>query len=408
MKINKPELLSPAGDMEKLIYAIEYGADAVYLAGQMYGMRAASANFSLEELKDAITYAHERGVKVYVTCNTLTKEQELPELPEYLRYLESICVDGVIVADLGVLRLIKRHAPSLNIHISTQTSIVNHEAAAMYHELGAKRVVVARELSLEEIKRIRDNAPPDLEIETFVHGAMCVSYSGRCLLSNYMTGRDASAGACAASCRWSYNLVEEKRPGEYMPVVEDERGTYILNSRDMCMIEHIPELIRCGIDSFKIEGRVKTFYYAAVITGAYRRAIDTYLENPEGWVCPPELREEVCKVSHREYFTGFYFGMKPGSEYYPDSKYIRDWNVSAVVEFCDGVNTLVTQRNRFQTGDEAELLMPGGVVIPFTIGEMKNREGEIITAAPHPNMSVSLALPVCAPKYSIIRKNISV
>lgn len=401
------EILSPAGDMEKLTYAIEYGADAVYLAGRMYGMRAASGNFDEDELKKAVEYAHERNVKVYVTCNTIVHCDELSGLPEYLKYLESIGVDAVIIADLGVFRMIKKYAPSLEVHISTQTSITNYESAMMWYELGAKRVVLARELTLDEIRTIRERTPSELELEVFVHGAMCISYSGRCLLSNYLTGRDANRGECAGACRWSYNLMEEKRPGQYMPVVEDDRGTYIFNSRDMCMIEHIPELVKAGVTSLKIEGRVKTAYYAAVVTSAYRRALDSYLASDGDWVCPPELKDEVGKVSHREYFPGFYLGKTAKSEYYPDSKYIREWNVSAVVESCDeDGNAVMTQRNRFCTGDEVELLTPDGAVVSFTVGEMKNDKDEIVTAAPHPNMTVLTRLPIQAKKYSILRKKV--
>jgi len=393
--------------MEKLIYAIEYGADAVYLAGRMYGMRAASGNFDYDELKTAVEYAHARDVKVYVTCNTLVRCDEMDGLPEYLKYLESINVDAVIIADLGVLRMIKKHAPSLEVHISTQTSITNYEAAMMWYELGAKRIVLARELSLDEIKTIREKTPDDLELEVFVHGAMCISYSGRCLLSNYLIGRDANRGQCAGSCRWSYSLVEEKRPGQYMPVVEDDRGTYIFNSKDMCMIEYIPELVKAGIKSFKIEGRVKTAYYAACVTSSYRRAVDSYFESDGEWVCPPELIEEVGKVSHREYFPGFYMGKTSESEYHKDALYVREWNVSAVVDHCDdNGNAVMTQKNRFCTGDELELLCPDGSVTTIIMGEMKNEEGEVITAAPHPNMTVLTKLPFKARKYSILRKKV--
>ena len=310
--MNKPEILSPAGDMERLKYAIAYGADAVYLAGKHFGMRAASDNFTDDELREGIAYAHARGVKVYVTVNISPRSNEFAQLEPYLQKLYAYGADAAIVSDLGVIRVAKRVVPQLPLHISTQTSILNYEAAQFWVDMGAERIVLARELTLEEIKTIRDHIPPEVEIECFVHGAMCISYSGRCLISNYTTGRDANHGACAQSCRWKYALMEEKRPGEYFPVDEDERGTYLYNSKDMCMIDHIPELIAAGITSFKIEGRAKTAYYTAGITAAYRRAVDAYLANPTpDFKVPDDIREEIGKISHREYFTGFYFGRDP-------------------------------------------------------------------------------------------------
>lgn len=400
--IKKPEILSPAGDPEKLRYAIRYGADAVYLAGKQYGMRAAAGNFEPEELRQAVLDCHAAGVKCFVTVNVMPRGHELEDLKQYLRQLDDFGVDAIILADLGLLDMAKKYAPHVKIHISTQTSIVNHEAARMYHSLGADRVVLARELSLEEVAAIRAKTPKELEIEVFVHGAMCVSYSGRCLLSNYLTGRDANHGACAQPCRWNYHVVEQSRPGQYMPVEEDERGTYIFNSRDMCMIEHIPDLIKTGVDSFKIEGRAKSFYYTAAVTNAYRRARDLYLQDPEHFILPPAIRDEVDKISHRHYHTGFYYG-QPG-EYYAESRYIRDYEVCAVVRQCDAQgNAILEQRNRFFTGDSAELLMPGCDPVAFPIPEMQNGAGEPITAAPHPMMEVRLRLPVQAPPMSVIR-----
>ena len=400
--IKKPEILSPAGDPEKLRYAIRYGADAVYMAGKQYGMRAAAGNFEPEQLRQAVQDCHAAGVKCFVTVNVMPRGHELEDLKLYLEQLDAFGVDAVILADLGLLDLAKKHAPHTKIHISTQTSIVNHEAARMYHSLGADRVVLARELSLEEVAAIRAKTPKELEIEVFVHGAMCVSYSGRCLLSNYMTGRDANHGACAQPCRWNYAVVEQSRPGQYMPVEEDERGTYIFNSRDMCMIEHIPDLIKTGVDSFKIEGRAKSFYYTAAVTNAYRRARDLYLENPEGFLLPASIRDEVDKISHRHYHTGFYYG-QPG-EYYAESRYIRDYEVCAVVKECDAAgNAILEQRNRFFTGDSAELLMPGADPVAFQIPAMANGAGESIESAPHPMMEVRLRLPVQAPPMSVIR-----
>lgn len=400
--IKKPEILSPAGDPEKLRYAIRYGADAVYMAGKQYGMRAAAGNFEPEQLRQAVLDCHAAGVKCFVTVNVMPRGHELEDLKRYLEQLDSFGVDAVILADLGLLDLAKKHAPHVKIHISTQTSIVNHEAARMYHSLGADRVVLARELSMEEVANIRTKTPKELEIEVFVHGAMCVSYSGRCLLSNYLTGRDANHGACAQPCRWNYHVVEQTRPGQYMPVEEDERGTYIFNSRDMCMIEHIPELISAGVDSFKIEGRAKSFYYTAAVTNAYRRARDLYLQDPGGFILPPSIRDEVDKISHRHYHTGFYFG-QPG-EYYAESRYIRDYEVCAVVKECDETgNALLEQRNRFFVGDNAELLMPGCDPVALTIPPLYNGAGEPIESAPHPMMDVRLRLPVQAPPMSVLR-----
>lgn len=404
--MRRPELLSPAGDMEKLKFAIHYGADAVYLAGVEFGMRSASANFTDEALADAIVYAHARGVRVYVTVNTMPRTAELPRMQAYLTFLEKAGADAVILSDLGVLSLVQRYAPGLEVHISTQASIVNAQSARMWHSLGAKRIVLARELALDEIAEIRAKTPDTLELEAFVHGSMCVSYSGRCLLSNYMTGRDANHGNCAQPCRWSYHLMEEKRPGEYYPVEEDARGTYIFNSKDMCMIRHIPELVRAGIDSFKIEGRVKTAYYAAIVTNAYRQAIDLYSSDPESFSLPDNIASEVDKVSHREYYTGFYFGGGAQGQYYPDSAYIRDWDVCAVVDSCDGEgNACLTQKNRFFLGERLELVEPGRAPCVFTVGEMKNELGETIDSAPHPHMKVMLRLPHAADPMAILRKD---
>ena len=408
--MKRPEILAPAGDMEKLDYAIRYGADAVYLSGRQYGMRTASANFSNEQLRKAVEQAHQAGVKVYVTCNTMPRTQELEQLPGYFMYLEEIGADGVIVADLGVLSICKRTTSRLPVHISTQTSIVNAESARMWHELGASRVVLARELSFEEIGEIRAKTPRELEIEAFVHGSMCMSYSGRCLLSNYLTGRDANRGACAQPCRWKYQVVEEKRPGQYMPVYEDEMGSYIFNSKDLCMIAYIPQLLQCGVDSFKIEGRVKTFYYTAVITSAYRCAVNSYLAEPEGWQLPKQLYEEVCKVSHREYDTGFYFGDGRVLQHTADSEYIRDWDVCGIVKECaDDGEAIVMQKNRFACGDRAELLLPDGTVEAFGIGQLQSADerftpGEQIEAARHAQMLVKMRLPRKVPEGTIMRR----
>ena len=378
---------------------LHYGADAVYLAGREFGMRASAGNFDAQGLQEARALCRERDAKMYVTVNTLPHEGQLQRLPEYLELLSDIGPDGLIVADLGVMRLAKRYAPHIPLHVSTQLGVVNSETANMLHELGASRVVLAREMRLDEIAQLRAKTPKELEIEAFVHGAMCVSFSGRCLLSNYMTGRDANGGACAQPCRWKYHLVEEKRPGEYFEISEDG-GTHILNSNDMCMIEHIPELVEAGVGSFKIEGRMKSAYYAAITTYAYRGAMDDYLAGRDFdkiWL------EECMKVSHRRYSTGFYFG-DPG-QYYPDSMYFSEADVCAVVESCDAQgNAQLTQRNKFLQGDTLELVTAGERPVRFTAGAMFDEEGNPITATPRAMMRFSMRLPGKAGKLSILRK----
>ncbi|OUQ84610.1 U32 family peptidase [Flavonifractor sp. An10] len=394
------ELLAPAGDMERLRMSLAYGADAVYLAGTDFGMRSFAGNFTPEELKQAVALCHSRGVAVHVTCNTMPRNGEIARMPEWLSYLQELGVDAAILADVGVLSLLKKHAPKLKAHISTQASVSNYQAAAAWYELGASRVILARELSLDEIREIRAKAPKELELEAFVHGAMCVSYSGRCLLSNYMTGRDANRGACAQPCRYQYALVEEKRPGEYFPIGEDEGGAYILNSRDMCMIDHIPELIDAGLDSLKIEGRAKSAYYAAVVTGAYRHAIDAALA---GQPLEPVWRDEVEKVSHRPYSTGFYFG-EPG-QHTSHSRYVRDWQIMAVVTSCtpDGL-ALCELRNKLSAGDELELMGPGLKPVPVTVEGLTDGDGLPIPEARKPQMPFYLKLPVQAPPLSLLRR----
>lgn len=400
--MKRPELLSPAGDREKLETALQYGADAVYLAGEEFGMRIASENFTQDSIADAIDYAHKAGASVYVTLNTMPRNDEVARLPEFLEILEDAKADGAIVADIGVLNAVKKYAPNVKIHISTQASIVNYQSANAWHDLGADRIVLARELSLEEIREIRSRTPDTLEIEAFVHGAMCMSYSGRCMLSTYMTGRDSNRGRCAQPCRWKYAVMEEKRPGEYYPIEEDGAGTYIFNSKDMCMIEHIPELIEAGIDSFKIEGRVKSAFYNATITNAYRMAIDSYLENPDSWNPKGPWAEEVHKVSHREYFTGFYFGEKP-SEYHLDSMYIRDWDVAAMVLDCDAEgNARISVRNRFFAGDDLEILEPKKPTVAFK-AEMTDLEGQPLEVARHAKMEAFIKLPRQAVPGAILR-----
>ena len=395
----KPELLSPAGDRERLDMALSYGADAVYLAGSAYGMRAFAGNFDRAGLADAVQTAHARRVRVHVTCNTLARNGEISQLPEYLEYLDSIGVDAVIAAGPDVLDLCRRHAPHVQIHMSTQTGITNYEMARVWHELGASRVILARELSLDEVGELKARAPRGLEVECFVHGAMCVSWSGRCLLSNYMTGRDASRGACAQPCRYQYALMEEKRPGEYFPVFEEHGETFILNSRDMCMIDHIPELIRAGVDSLKIEGRAKSAYYAAMTTAAYRHAVDAAAA---GGPLDPVWRAEVDKVSHRHYSTGFWFG-QPG-QYTDSARYVRDWQVLAVVQACDALgNATLSLRNKFSAGDELEVVGPDVAAFAMTAPMMRDGDGLELAQPRHPQMEFHMRLPRQVPPLSIVR-----
>ena len=403
MKQNKPELLSPAGDMERLRMAVAFGADAVYLAGTSYGMRGGVDNFTQPELYEAVKLCHEKKVRVHVTVNTLPRGDELDALPEYLAMLQDTGADVLIVADLGVFRMAQKYAPKLELHVSTQTGIVNAASASAWYDLGASRVVLARELSLQEIERLRRDTPEELEIETFVHGSMCVSFSGRCLLSNYLTGRDGNRGVCAQPCRWKYALMEETRPGEYFPIGEDRDGTYILNSKDLCMIEHIQELMDAGIDSFKIEGRAKSSYYTAVITNAYQNAIRAAMA---GEMLDPIWLEEVQKVSHRHYFTGFFYGYPGDSQYYDSSRYLRNWQVSAYVLSWDGERALCTQRNRFSEGDELELLVPGQAPVRLKAQDLRNEAGEPVTVLPHPEERFTMPLPVPAIPNSILRKSV--
>ena len=395
----KPELLSPAGDKEKLRMAVLYGADAVYLAGTAYGMRSFAGNFSPEELPQAVRFAHERGVKVHVTVNTIPRNDEVANLPAYLEQLQEADVDALILADLGVFALAGRYAPKCQRHVSTQAGIANYENANAWFDLGANRVILARELHLDEIAAIRQKTPRELEIEAFVHGAMCVSFSGRCLLSNYMTGRDANRGACAQPCRYRYYLMEEKRPNEFFPVEEDDRGTYIMNSRDMCMIDHLEDLLAVGLDSLKIEGRGKSAYYAAAVTSAYRHGIDSVCA---GQPVDAIWREEVEKVSHRHYSTGFYYG-DPG-QYLENSRYVRTWQVVGIVMDCDenGLAT-VTLRNKFAVGDTLELVGPDTLPFSFAVEEMWGQDGNPLIEPKNPQMVFRLQLPCRVPAWSILR-----
>ena len=398
-KRKTPELLAPAGDMERLKMAVLYGADAVYLAGTDFGMRAFAGNFTDQELPAAVAYAHSHGVRVHCTINTMPRNEEAARLPEHLERLCDAGVDALIVADLGAFTLAGRYAPRCQRHISTQASICNYESARAWHDLGAERVILARELSLEEIREIRAKTPPELEIEAFVHGAMCVSYSGRCLLSNYMTGRDASRGACAQPCRYHYALMEEKRPGEYFPIEEDQRGSYILNSRDMCMIDHLPELMDAGLDSLKIEGRAKSAYYAAVVTAAYRHGLDAAAA---GKPLDPVWRDEVEHVSHRPYSTGFYYGY-PG-QYYENSRYIREWQVVALVTDCDEAgNATLSLRNKFRAGDTLELVGPDVRPFSMTAPVMTDQEGQSLEEPRTPQMIFHMKLPRAVPPFTLVR-----
>lgn len=393
--MKKIELLAPAGNMEKLRMAVLYGADAVYLAGEKFGLRTASDNFTFEEMKEAVDFAHKRGVKVYLTMNIIPHNDDLKDAGSFVERAAATGIDAVIVSDPGMHSIIKRTAPGLGIHVSTQANITNTESVKFWHSVGASRVVLARELSLADIRQIRDNCTEDMELEAFVHGAMCISYSGRCLLSNYMVGRDANMGDCAQPCRWKYHLVEEKRPGEYFPIQEDSRGTFIFNSKDLCMIRHIPELISSGVTSFKIEGRVKSSFYVATVVKAYRDAIDAYYVDNESYTFDEKWFEEISKVSNRDFTTGFFF-KKPGPEdhNYKTSSYIRNYDFVGVVKGYDNENKMVIieQRNRFRLGDTIEVMPPKGQVFEFVVNEMYDNEGNAIEVAPHPKMVVRIPM----------------
>lgn len=388
--------------MEKLRMAVLYGADAVYLAGTAFGMRAFAGNFSPEELPEAVRYAHEHGAAVHVTVNTMPRWQEAEKLPEYLERLEDAGVDALILADLGAFTLAGKYAPHCQRHISTQQSVANHVCAQAWYDLGAKRVVLARELSLEEIRTIREKVSPELELEVFCQGAMCVSYSGRCLLSNYMTGRDSNRGACAQPCRYQYALMEEKRPGEYFPVFEDEKGTYILNSRDMCMIDHLGDLMDAGVDCLKIEGRAKSAYYAAIVAGAYRHVLD---DVAAGRPADSVWREEVEHVSHRHYSTGFFYGQP--KQYYESSRYIRQWQICAVVLECDadGLATL-SLRNKFRSGDRVEVVGPDKKPFEMTVPMMEDENGQPLEEPKTPQMIFKMRLSQPVPAMSFVRHGV--
>ena len=397
------EVLSPVGDTERFNAALKYGADAVYLGRKSFGMRSSPMNFDYEQLISAVNKAHEKGVKVYLTCNTLPRNNEIPEFQQFIEEAVSAKVDAVIVADIGLMALVKKFAPDMEIHMSTQTGIVNYVTATELYNMGAKRVVLARELSLEEIAEIRVKSPKDMEIEVFVHGAMCVSFSGRCLLSQYLVNRDANRGECAQPCRWSYHLMEEKRTDQFFPVFEDEKGTYILNAKDLCMIDHIDKLAEAGVSSLKIEGRAKSAYYVAVITNAYRMAVDEYYKNPNNFKLSDWIHDEVFKVSHRKYCTGFFFGHPKDCQYYETGGYIRNYDVVAVVEKCENGIVYCTQRNKFMAGDTVEVVSPSQKPIEITIDELFDENGNSIETANHAMMNFSFKCDVNFIPESVIR-----
>ncbi len=409
MKREDFELLAPAGDLEKLKIAIIYGADAVYFGGEMFSLRAGAGNLTIEEMKEGTAFAHERGKRCYLTVNIFAHNEDIDPLTEYLQKIREVDIDGFIVSDPGVIDLIREIIPDAEIHLSTQANMTNFRTAGFWYKMGVKRLVLARELTFSEIRQIRDNIPEDMELEAFVHGAMCISYSGRCLLSNFMIERDANRGMCAHPCRWKYSLVEEKRPGEYYPVEEDERGTYILNSRDLCMIEYLPQIIESGITSAKIEGRMKSIFYVATVVHGYRRALDAYFADPENYRFDPKWLSEVKKVSHREFTTGFYFDKPTNKDQnYQTSAYTRDYSFIGIVRSYDE-NTgfaVVEQRNKMSAGDEIEIFGPDIDFFVQTLTEMYDEEtGEPISCAPHPQqmLRIKTAQPV-KPDYMLRKK----
>jgi len=405
--MSKPELLAPAGNLEKLKMAVLYGADAVYLSGQAYGLRAFANNFSLEEMQQGLEFAHARKAKVYVTVNILAHNKELEGMPEYLQRLVALGVDGVIISDPGIIRIAQEVAPQLSLHLSTQANTTNWSSALFWQEQGVSRIVLARELALEEIQKIREKTTVELEI--FVHGAMCISYSGRCLLSNYLTERDANRGLCAQPCRWKYYLMEETRPGEYYPVVEEESGTFIFNSKDLCLLNYLPQLVGAGVNSFKIEGRMKSVHYVATISRVYRQALDSYFANPDNYQVQEEWLEEIAKVSHRDYTTGFFLEQPSAkAQNYSTSSYKKSHDFVGLVQSYDQ-NTqiaLVEVRNRIKKGEQLEFVGAKTKVFQQTIDCLENEEGEMIEAAPHPHQIVKIKVKNPVEQYDILRRKI--
>ncbi len=407
--LKKMELLAPAGDLEKLKIAVVYGADAVYFGGEMFSLRAGAGNMTLEEMKEGVEFAHARGVKCYLTVNIFAHNEDIQPLTDYLTQLRDIHMDldAYIVSDPGIIDLIQEIIPEAEIHLSTQANMTNFRTANFWYKFGVKRIVLARELTFEEIRQLRQQIPEDMELEAFVHGAMCISYSGRCLLSNFMIERDANRGACAHPCRWKYSLVEEQRPGEYYPVEEDGRGTYILNSRDLCMIEHIPELAEAGIVSAKIEGRMKSIFYVATLVSAYRRAIDAYYEDPEHYIFREEWMSEMMKASHREFTTGFYFHQPTNKDQnYQTSAYTREYSFTGLVLDYDPENGIATveQRNKMVLGDEIEVMGPGRDFFTQTLKEMYDEEGTPVQSAPHPQQILRIRMDQPVRPYDMLRK----
>lgn len=404
--MRKPELLIPASSLEVLKTAVIFGADAVYIGGEAFGLRAKAKNFSMEEMRAGIAFAHEHGVKVYVTANILAHNYDLAGVEEYFKELKEIRPDALIIADPGVFRIAKRVCPEIEIHISTQANNTNYETYRFWHELGAKRVVSARELSLKEIRELRANIPEELEIETFVHGAMCISYSGRCLLSNYFTGRDANQGACTHPCRWKYAVVEETRPGQYLPVYENERGTYIFNSKDLCMIGHIPDLMEAGIDSFKIEGRMKTALYVATVARTYRKAIDDYLESPAKYEeNMPWYRQQIASCTYRQFTTGFFYGEPDEStQIYDNNTYVKEYTYLGIVEEVQDGACRIEQRNKFSVGEEIEIMKPDGRNVLATVLSIADEEGVSMESAPHPQQKLDVRLSGMAERYDLLRR----
>lgn len=399
-----PELLSPAGDLERLQFAVRYGADAVYVGGDSFGMRAAAKNFTVPQLVQGVEFAHQYGKRVYFTLNTVPTNEEIARLPDYVRQVREAGVDAFIVADLGVLAVVKRFTPDVEVHFSTQVGVANFAAACAAYDLGASRVVLARELSLQDIAVIRNNTPSELELEVFVHGAMCMSVSGRCLLSQYLTGRDANRGECTQPCRWKWHLTEENRPGQFYEIGEDEGGAYILNANDLCAAPLTDLLIQAGVDSFKIEGRAKTFYYVASTTSAYRRALDAYAQNPEQFICPEETLDELTRTSHRHYSTGFLLGKEGAVQNAATGGYVREWELVGVVEdWNDGIATC-TQRGKFVCGEMLEALTPEGACVSFTPSFIQDEAGESINSTPHAKMTFRIPCETPLPQYSILRK----
>lgn len=405
-KIRRPELLVPASSLEVLKTAVIFGADAVYIGGEAFGLRAKAKNFSMEEMQEGITFAHARAVKVYVTANILAHNRDLEGVREYFEELREICPDGLIIADPGVFEIAKEICPEIPRHISTQANNTNYATYRFWYRQGASRVVSARELSMEEIKELRANIPEELEIETFVHGAMCISYSGRCLLSNYFTGRDANQGACTHPCRWKYAVVEETRPGEYLPVYENERGTFLFNSKDLCMIEHIPELIDAGIDSLKIEGRMKNALYVATVARTYRKALDDYMEDPKLYRKNlPWYLDQISDCTHRQYTTGFFFGRADEStQIYDESTYVKDYTYLGIIDEKRDDMFRIEQRNKFSVGETIEIMKPDGRNIETTVEKIVNEDGEEQESAPHAKQTVYIGLDKPAEKYDILRR----